>query len=94
MILSEQQIDKGIDGEIKKAGRKRKSSTIPFGFKLSHDAPGLLEPVDDELAALDKALHYVTMGCSIKEVSRWLHASTDRYISDKGLKFIYDRERG
>ncbi len=94
MILSEQQIEKSIDGEIRKAGRKRKSSTIPFGFKLSDDAPGLIEPINDELAALDKALHYVSMSCSIKEVARWLHASTGRYISDKGLKFIFDRERG
>ena len=94
MTLSKKQGDKSIYGEIKKAGRKRKSSTIPFGFKLSDDAPGLIEPIDDELAALDKALHYVSMGCSIKEVARWVQGSTGRYISDKGLKFIFDRERG
>ena len=91
MTLSEQQGK--LLQETNQMSRKRKSSTIPFGFKLSDDAPGLIEPIDDEFAALDKALHYVSMGCSIKEVARWLHASTDRYISDKGLKFIFDRER-
>ena len=101
--------DKGIDGDIEKAAqaagysnpdkegqmsRKRLSSTIPFGWRLSDVAPGKLEPVREEQQGLERALDYISKGCSIKEVARWLHASTDRYISDKGLKFIFDRERG
>ena len=86
--------DQGLTEEADQMSRKRLSSTIPFGWRLSHVAPGKLEPVQDEQQGLEKALHYVTMGCSIKEVSRWLHASTGRYISDKGLKFIFDQERG
>ncbi len=70
---------------------KRRSSVIPFGYQLKPDVPGLLTAVEAEQQALEKALDYVAMGCSIKETARWLHASTDRYISDKGLKFIYDR---
>ena len=74
--------------------RKRKSSVIPFGWQLSGDGPGLLDPVEDEQESLEKALGYVSMDCSIRETARWLSAVTGRYISDKGLKLIYDREPG
>ena len=67
---------------------------IPFGWQLRSDVPGLLEPVEDEREALRKALGYVSMDCSIRETARWLSAVTGRYISDKGLKLIYDRGRG
>ena len=74
--------------------RKRRSSVIPFGWKLSDGAPGLLEPVEDEKQALETALGYLKIDCSIRETARWLSAVTGRYISDKGLKLIFDRERG
>ena len=37
---------------------RRKSKTIPFGFKLSSD-PSYLEPISSELQALDEAKKYI-----------------------------------
>jgi len=73
--------------------RKRRSSVIPFGWQLSDDGPGLLEPVQEEQQALKEALGYVQMDCSLRETARWLSAVTGRYLSDKGLKLIYDQQR-
>ena len=68
--------DQGLTEETSQMSRKRLSSTIPVGWRLSDVAPGKLEPVRDEQQGLEKALHYVSMGCSIKEVARWAQAST------------------
>ena len=37
---------------------RRKSKTIPFGFKLSSD-PSYLEPIQTELDALNEAKKYI-----------------------------------
>ena len=72
---------------------KRRSSVIPYGWRLSDAAPRFLEPVEDEQKALEEALNYVTRGSSLREVARWLTAVTGRYLSNNGLKLIYRRER-
>ena len=74
--------------------RKRKSSVIPFGWRLSDAAPRFLEPVEDEQKALEEALDYVAIGSSMREVARWVSSVTGRYLSNNGLKLIYQRERG
>ena len=74
--------------------RERKSSVIPYGWRLSDAAPRILEPVEEEQEALKQALDYVTRGSSMREVARWLSAVTGRYLSNNGLKLIYQRERG
>ena len=38
---------------------KRRSSVIPYGWRLSDAAPRFLEPVEDEQEALAEALDYV-----------------------------------
>ena len=63
---------------------KRKSRTIPFGYKLSEDTD-YIEPVDSELQALEQAKIYLKT-CSYREVAKWLHRKTNRYISYVGLK--------
>ena len=63
---------------------KRKARTIPFGFKQS-DNPDYIEPVKEELAALDQAKTYLKT-CSYRETAKWLHRATGRYISHVGLK--------
>ena len=72
---------------------KRRSSVIPYGWRLSDAAPRYLEPVEDEQKALESALDYVARGSSMREVARWLTAVTGRYLSNNGLKLIYRRER-
>jgi hypothetical protein len=63
---------------------RRKSKTIPFGFKLSSD-PAYLEPIQVELDALNEAKKYIK-NCSYREVAQWLTKKTGRYISHVGLR--------
>jgi hypothetical protein len=68
---------------------KKKARTIPFGFKQS-STPGYLEPVREELEALDQAKDYLK-NCSLRETASWLHRKTGRYISHVGLKKRIER---
>ena len=63
---------------------KRRARTIPFGFKQSSD-PDYLEPIREELDALNQAKEYLK-NCSLRETASWLHRKTGRYISHVGLK--------
>ena len=63
---------------------KKRAKTVPFGFKES-STPGYLEPVREELEALDQAKDYLK-NCSLRETASWLHRKTGRYISHVGLK--------
>ena len=68
---------------------KRRARTIPFGFKQSND-PDYIEPVKEELEALDQAKEYLKT-CSLRETARWLHRKTGRYISHVGLRKRIER---
>ena len=68
---------------------KKRARTIPFGFKQSND-PNYLEPVKEELQALDQAKDYLK-NCSLRETASWLHRKTGRYISHVGLKKRIER---
>ena len=63
---------------------KKRARTVPFGFKQSSD-PNYLEPVKEELDALNQAKDYLK-NCSLRETASWLHRKTGRYISHVGLK--------
>ena len=63
---------------------KRRTSTIPFGYKLSDD-PKYLEPIQTELDALKEAKQF-TNNCSYREVATWLERKTGRKISHVGLR--------
>ena len=63
---------------------KKRTKTIPFGFKQSED-PNYLEPIKEELDALRQAKEY-SKTCSLRETASWLHRKTGRYISHVGLK--------
>ena len=63
---------------------KRKSSTIPFGYKLSENKK-YLESIEEELDALEQAKEYLK-NCSYREVAHWLFKKTGRYISHVGLR--------
>ena len=68
---------------------KKRARTIPFGFKQSND-PNYLEPIKEELQALDQAKDYLK-NCSLRETASWLHRKTGRYISHVGLKKRFER---
>ena len=68
---------------------KRRARTIPFGFKQSSD-PNYLEPIKEELQALDQAKDYLK-NCSLRETASWLSRKTGRYISHVGLKKRIER---
>ena len=65
---------------------RRKTSTIPFGYKLSDD-PQYIEPVQEEIDALNEAKQF-TNNCSYREVATWLQRKTGRKISHVGLRKI------
>ena len=62
----------------------RRTSTIPFGYKLGEDGKTLL-PIQQELDAYTKAKQYLQT-CSYREVASWLSATTKRPISAQGLR--------
>ena len=68
---------------------KKRAKTVPFGFKES-STPGYLEPVREELDALNQAKDYLK-NCSLRETASWLHRKTGRYISHVGLKKRIER---
>ena len=62
----------------------RRTSTIPYGYKLDDNKKTLL-PIPEELAAYRKAKDYL-QPCSYREVATWLSATTGRAISAQGLR--------
>ena len=68
---------------------KKRARTIPFGFKQA-DNPEYLEPIKEELDALNQAREY-SKTCSLRETAQWLHRKTGRYISHVGLKKRLER---
>ena len=69
----------------------RKSRVIPFGYSVD-DTGKLLIPIPSELDALEEAKKYLKT-CSYREVAKWLHRKTNRYISYVGLKKRVIRDR-
>ena len=57
---------------------------IPFGYRIHPDDDRLLEPISEELEALEVAKRHLKQ-YSYREVALWLSKTTDRYISHMGL---------
>ena len=71
---------------------KRKTSTIPFGYKLDEDNPKFLLEVEEELQALESIIPMVvSKGLSLREGALWLSHKTGRSISHQGLKNIIEQ---
>ena len=64
---------------------KKRTRQIPFGFKQSDTHQDYIEPIKEELEALDQAKKYLK-SCSYRETAEWLHRKTGRYISHVGLR--------
>ena len=78
--------------ELKK---KRKSSTIPFGYELSEEDSQYLEPVEKQLEALEAVEEMiVNEELSLRDGCYWLEDYTGRSLSPMGLKKIIDKKHG
>ena len=73
--------------------RRRNSSTIPFGYKLSEDNK-TLEKVDRELSSLEEMKDGVKSGAfSLRGAVDILEHQTGRKLSAMGLKKIIDKDK-
>ena len=74
---------------------KRKTSTIPFGYKEDSDTKGFLKPIDDELEALKVAEDLVAgESISLRDACDWIEFKTHRSITPAGLKKHIDKKYG
>jgi len=64
--------------------KKRKARVIPFGYQKSESDDKILEPIQEELEALEQAKIYLD-NSSYREVANWVTKKTGRYISHVGL---------
>ena len=65
---------------------------MPFGYEVNEDNDRLLEPIPEELEALEVAKRHL-LQYSYREVAQWLSRQTGRSISHNGLKKRIDIER-
>ena len=74
---------------------RRKTSTIPFGYKLSDDVKGYLEPIQVEIDSL-QLIEQMIVGeeISLQMGSDWLAYKTGRSISPRGLQKHIDTKYG
>jgi hypothetical protein len=70
---------------------RRRSSTIPYGYKLKEDKT--LEPIEKEIKALDDAKEGVKAGAfSLRGAVEIMESQTGRRLSAMGLKKIIDKD--
>ena len=67
-------------------------TTIPFGYMVNLTNERLLEPIPEELNALELAKRHIKQ-YSYRDVAQWLTRQTGRSISHMGLKKRIDIER-
>ena len=78
--------------DIPKGYIKKKSVTIPFGYKLS-SIQGYLAPIPSQLEELNKTLHKIyNKEASLREGALLLSEKTDRKISHVSLKTYLDKD--
>ena len=74
---------------------KRRTSTIPFGYKEDEEVQGYLKPIDDQLEALEVAEDLITgESISLRDACDWIEYKTERRISPAGLKKHIDKKYG
>ena len=74
---------------------KRRTSTIPFGYKLDTENPKYLKPIPDQLEALQIAEDLITgESVSLQDACDWIEYKTNRRISTPGLKKHIDKKYG
>ena len=70
--------------------KKRVARTIPFGYKVNEQDNKLLDPIPEELEAIEQAKNYIK-SCSYREVAGWMGRKTGRSISAPGLRKVLNR---
>ena len=75
--------------------KRRKSSTVPFGYELSKEDAQYLEPIPKQLEALEAVEDMIVKEqITIRDACYWLQNHTGRSISHVGLKKIIDKKYG
>ena len=78
--------------DIPKGYIKKKSVTVPFGYKLSN-IQGYLAPISSQLEELNKTLHSIyNKEASLREAATLLSEKTGRKISHVSLKTYLDKD--
>ena len=73
--------------------RPVRNGVVPFGYRLSEDHAGFLEPIPHQIEHLQKALTYIHNGyLSLRNAADWLFTKTGRRISAMGLSKLSKRE--
>ena len=76
--------------------RRKLSSTIPFGYKVSDEEPAScswLEEIPEQLEALEDIKELLRLkALSLREGSLWLEHRTGRKLSHQGLRKMLDME--
>jgi len=74
---------------------RRKTSTIPFGYKLSDDVKGYLEPIQVEIESL-QLIENMIVGeeISLQMGADWLEYKTGRSMTPRGLQKHIDTKYG
>ena len=73
--------------------RRKLSSTIPFGYKISDKDSAFLEEVPEQLEALEDIKELLRLkALSLREGSIWVEHRTGRSLSHAGLKKMLDNE--
>lgn len=68
---------------------RRSSSTIPFGYELNSEDKSLLDPIPEQLEALNKIIPMIKDNTlSLREGSLYIEHATGRSLSHEGLKKI------
>ena len=67
--------------------RKKLRKEVPFGYKLSEQFPGYLEPVEHELKIIEQARKYYKK-TTLTELQNWIHKHTGRRLSLPGIKKV------
>ena len=75
---------------MKPAIKKRVARTIPFGYRVNEEDDKMLDPIPEELEAIEQAKQYIK-SCSYREVAGWMERKTGRYISAPGLMKVLKR---
>ena len=72
--------------------RKRVARVVPFGWVQSEEGTEILEPVQLELDALDRAVDmYKSNRYGLRTLANWVTENSGRYISHVGLKKAMER---
>jgi|TARA_A100001037_G_C14981245_1_gene558186 hypothetical protein len=74
--------------------KRRSSSTVPYGYKLSEADPKYLEEIPEQLKVLEEVKPLVVnRAISLRDGAAWISHKTGRPLSHSGLKKIIDNER-